>query len=110
MRFQGQFDLEDQGQGPVFELVQDLYVINTWFKFEDKIQNPQKLSCSQGITQTTQPTTTTTEPKQYVSPGLGGRHNYAPKTIFSNFSTNPLKKTGGGTLYYARRLSKYRPS
>ena len=28
----------------VFELVQDLYVINIWFKFEDKIQNTLKVT------------------------------------------------------------------
>ena len=31
-RFQGQFE----SRSPVFKLVQDLYVINTWFKFENK--------------------------------------------------------------------------
>ena len=49
MEVQGQFDLVDQCQ--VFELVQDLYAINTWFKFEDKFKTSQKLSSSQGITQ-----------------------------------------------------------
>ena len=28
---------------PVFKLVRDLYVINRWFKFEDKIQNTSKV-------------------------------------------------------------------
>ena len=37
-------------RSPVFELIRDLYVINTWFKFEGKIQNDSKLSHSQGIT------------------------------------------------------------
>ena len=42
--FQCQFDLEDQGsRSPVFKLVRDLYVINTWFKFEGKIQNDSKV-------------------------------------------------------------------
>ena len=35
-RFQGQFDLVDQGQGR-------LHVINIWFKFEGKIQNASKV-------------------------------------------------------------------
>ena len=30
-------------RSPGFELVQDPYVINTWFKFEDKIPNDQKV-------------------------------------------------------------------
>ena len=48
-----------------------LYMINNiWFKFEDKIQNTSKLSCSQGITQTT--TTQTTEPKTISPLGGGG--------------------------------------
>ena len=41
-RFQGQFYLEDQGQ-EFKELVKDLYVNNTWLKFEDKIQNTSKV-------------------------------------------------------------------
>ena len=32
----------------VYELVRDLYVINTWLKFEGKIQNNQELAHSQG--------------------------------------------------------------
>ena len=28
--FQGQFDLEDQGQGHTFMYFRDLYVVNTW--------------------------------------------------------------------------------
>ena len=48
--FQGQFNLEDKKSGsPVFELVRDLYVINTWFKFEDKIRNDSKVIMSKGI-------------------------------------------------------------
>ena len=64
--------LKIKSRSPVFELVGDLYVINIWFKFEDKIKKtPQKLSCSQGITQTM------TEPKTMSPPGRGGgRHNY----------------------------------
>ena len=42
---------------------------STWFKFEVKFKTPQKLSCSQGITQTT--TQSTREPKQYISPRTG---------------------------------------
>ena len=39
-RFQGLFYLEGQGPGSaVFELVRGLYVINTWLRFEDKIEN-----------------------------------------------------------------------
>ena len=30
-------------RSPVFELVRDLNVINTWFKFEGKIQNNSKV-------------------------------------------------------------------
>ena len=42
--FQGQFDLEDQGEGHQFSnSFLDLYVINTWFKFEGKIQNDSKV-------------------------------------------------------------------
>ena len=42
--FQGQFDLEDQCQGHRFSnLSETFYVINTWFKFEDKIQNTSKV-------------------------------------------------------------------
>ena len=42
--FRGQFDLEDQFQGQsVFKFIRDLYVINMWFKFEDKIQNTSKV-------------------------------------------------------------------
>ena len=41
---QSQFDLEAQGHGhQVFELFRDLRVINTWFKFEGKIQNDSKV-------------------------------------------------------------------
>ena len=59
---QSPFDLEDQGQGSSgFDLLQDLYVIKTRFKFEGKIPN---LSCSQGITRTT--TQMMTEAKQCV--------------------------------------------
>ena len=37
-KFQGQFDLEDQGLGHQFSnLSETLYVINTWFNFEGKI-------------------------------------------------------------------------
>ena len=28
-----------RSRSPVFELVRDLYVVNTWFKFEGKIPN-----------------------------------------------------------------------
>ena len=32
-----------RSRSPVFELVRDLYVINTWFKFEGKIQNTSEV-------------------------------------------------------------------
>ena len=47
-----------------------ILLINTWFKFEDKMQTPQKLSCSQGITQTT--TQMTTKPKTICLTLVGG--------------------------------------
>ena len=43
-----------------------ILLINTWFKFEDKMQTPQKLSCSQGITQMT------TKPKTICLTLVGG--------------------------------------
>ena len=68
--FQGQFDLEDQGQRHQFSnSSRDLHVINTWFKFESKIQNN-----SQGITQTTPTMQMMTEPKTICLP-LGGGLN-----------------------------------
>ena len=32
-----------RSRSPVFELVRDFYVINIWFKFEEKIQNTSKV-------------------------------------------------------------------
>ena len=32
-----------RSRSPVFELVRDLYVINTWFKFEGKIPNDSEV-------------------------------------------------------------------
>ena len=42
--FQSQFDLEDQGQDFQVSNLRDIYVINTWFKFEDKIPNESKFA------------------------------------------------------------------
>ena len=56
--FQGQFDLECQGEGHQFSNSSENFVINTCLKFEGKIQMIQMLSCSQRIPQMTQMTTT----------------------------------------------------
>ena len=42
-KFKGQFELEGQGQGPVFEIIGDLWMINTHLKFEAKIPNGSKV-------------------------------------------------------------------
>ena len=43
-RFQGQFDLKDQGQGHQFlNSSGTLMRSKTWFKFKDKIQNTSKV-------------------------------------------------------------------
>ena len=56
--FQGQFDLEGQGEGHQFSNSSENFVINTRLKFKGKIQMIQMLSHSQGIPQTTQRTMT----------------------------------------------------
>ena len=69
-RFQGQFDLEDQGQGKQFSNSPDTHGSSLKIKFK----TPQKLSCSEGITQTTTQTTmqTTTEPNIICLPPVRG--------------------------------------
>ena len=70
--FQGQFDLEDQGQGHQsrFELIQDLYVNKRWFNVQ--FQMIQKLPYSQSITQTDDDYRT----KNNMSLPVGGETEY----------------------------------
>ena len=42
-KFEGQFDLEDQGQGHQFFKIGDLNMIYTQIKFKDKILNGSKV-------------------------------------------------------------------
>ena len=41
--FEEQLDLEDQGQGPISELIKDLYMINTQSQAEFNIQKDSSL-------------------------------------------------------------------
>ena len=62
-----------RSRSPVFQLVWELYVINTWFKFEDKIQNTSKVIVF--TRNHTDNEDVVTEPKKMSPLSRGGGHN-----------------------------------
>ena len=56
--------------------VRDLYVINTWFRFEGKIENASKVIVFTRNHTDADDDRRQQNQKQYVSPQPGGRHNY----------------------------------